>query len=223
VAPVIAERYQQEFGMSPVVILNAPSGTDLIDMPEKDFNDVKLIHHGVALPDRRLEEMIKTIVLCDKRYSLHFMLAGNNPDYVQSLKKMAGELAPGRVSFHLPVAPEDIVTRLSAFHMGFCFIAPTNYNYLVCLPNKFFDFIAAGLPVCIGPSPSMLKIVESYKLGCAARSFEPGDIADALNRLTSEQFVEMSRGARAAARELNADHEMGKLVKVYEQLLVEAQ
>jgi hypothetical protein len=222
VAPAIAERYQREFGIQYHVILNAPDNPALPEPAPLDFSNVRLIHHGVALPDRRLEEMIKTIVLCDKRYSLHFMLAGNNSDYVDYLKQTAEKLAPGRVSFHAPTAPEEVVKTVSQYQLGFCFIAPTSYNYLVCLPNKFFDFIAAGLPVCIGPSPSMVQLLEQYKLGCAARSFEPRDIADMLNELTQEQFVALRQGARAAARKLNAACEMGKLVQIYDQVLDEA-
>jgi glycosyltransferase involved in cell wall biosynthesis len=103
--------------------------------------------------------------------------------------------------------------------MGFCFVAPTNYNNVICLPNKFFDFIAAGLPVCIGPSPSMAEIARSYGFGCVAPSFEPKDIAAALNRLDAAQLLEMRAAARRAAAEINAEREMGKLLEIYERLL----
>lgn len=221
VAPVIAERYRREFGVNPVVVLNAP---DRVELPETktagaDFNNVRLIHHGAAIPDRGLEVMIKALALSDRRFTLHFMLTPNNPGYVQSLEKLAGELTPGRVSFHEPVAPEEIVRRISLYDMGFCFIAPTNYNYLVCLPNKFFECIAAALPVCIGPSPSMAEIVRSYELGCIAPSFEPRDLAAALNGLSGEQLLGMREAARAAAGRINAECEMGKVVEIYKQLL----
>lgn len=219
VAPAIADRYRQEFSIEPLVILNAPDSVSLPDKGKKDFSRVRLIHHGVANPDRRPQEMIKTVALCDERYSLHLMLICNDPAYLQHLKKMADELAPGRVSFHDPVAPVEIVRRISAYDMGFAFIAPTNYNYFVCLPNKFFDFIAAGLPVCVGPSPSMAEIVRSRGFGCVAPSFEPRVVASVLNGLSGEQLSAMTEAARAASKEITAEREMGKLVEIYKRLL----
>ena len=221
VAPAIAERYRREFQLAPMVVLNAP---DSVQLPETktagvDFNNIRLIHHGAAIPDRRLEVMIRALALCDQRYTLHFMLTRNNAAYVRHLERLAEELAPGRVSFNPPVEPEEIVQRVSAYDMGFCFIAPTNYNYLVCLPNKFFEYIAAALPVCIGPSPSMSEIVRSYKLGCVAPSFEPGDLAAVLNGLSGEQMLSMREAARAAAKRINAACEMGKVVELYKRLL----
>lgn len=221
VAPAIAERYRQEFHLNPIVVLNTPSRIDHLPGKKVNFNDIRLIHHGGAIQARRLEVIIQALALCDRRYSLYFMLVSLTPDYPEYLKKLADELAPGRVTFLDPVAPEDVTQRISEFDMGFCYIAPTVYTYIVSLPNKFFDFIAVGLPVCIGPSPSMAEIVQSYGLGCVAASFEPEDLAATLNQLKPEQFVSMQEGARRAAQELNAEREMGKLVEVYKKLLPE--
>jgi len=221
VAPAIAERYRREFQMDMSVVLNAPVPRDRSSEKETDFENVRLIHHGAAIPDRRLEVMVEALAQCHRRFKLHFMLTALGNTYVNRLKKLADQRVPGRVFFHEPVTPEEVVNRISDYDIGFCYIAPTNYNYLVSLPNKFFDFIAAGLPVCIGPSPSMAEIVETYGLGCVARSFGATDIAAVLNSLSAEQLVTMRRGARAAAGEINAEREMNKLVKIYESLLPE--
>src|SRR5262249_46644187 len=101
----------------------------------------------------------------------------------------------------------------------FGLIAPTNFNYLMAMPNKLFDFITAGLGVFIGPSPAMADVVKKYQAGWVAKSFEPRDLAETLNGLTAEGIVAARENARQAAKEWNADHEMGKLVKLYEQLL----
>ncbi|HEX8723384.1 MAG TPA: glycosyltransferase family 4 protein [Pyrinomonadaceae bacterium] len=219
VASAIADRYRREYGLDPVVVMNAPARNGLLPNREGDFNNIRLIHHGAAIPDRRLEDMIAALAECDRRYSLYFMLTGGESAYVRRLKRVAGELAAGRVTFLDPVATERVVEAVSEFDLGLCYIAPTNYNYYVSLPNKFFDFIAAGLPVCIGPSPSMAEVVRSYGLGCIARSFEPRDIAAALNSLGADELARMRRGARAAAAEVNAEREMGKLVRIYQNLL----
>lgn len=221
VAPAIAERYRRELQLNPIVLLNAPARVEQWREKEIDFDHIRLIHHGAAIPIRRLEVMIQTLALCDRRFSLYLMLTSPDSAYVKYLKQVADELTPGRVTFLEPVPTADVIRTISNFDIGFCYIAPTIFSYLVSLPNKFFDFIAAGIPVCIGPSPSMAEIVRSYDLGCIARSFEPADVAAALNSLTPASVAGMQEGARRAALEINAEREMGKLVEIYGSLLAE--
>jgi glycosyltransferase involved in cell wall biosynthesis len=162
--------------------------------------------------------MIEALALCDRRFSLHFMLLNNDPEYLKELKRLAEELTPGRIIFHNPVPPEDVVLRVSEFDVGFCLIAPTNYNYLVSLPNKFFDYIMAGLAVCIGPSPSMEEIVYEYGLGFVAPSFDPRDVAETLNQLTNDRLAMMRKASQEAAKKINGESEMRKLVELYDRL-----
>ncbi|HWP47293.1 MAG TPA: hypothetical protein VNM22_09045 [Candidatus Limnocylindrales bacterium] len=220
VAPLLAKRYRQEFNLNPLVVLNAP---EYVDVAPKKLNpdDIRLIHHGSSIRDRRLERMIETLAWCDRRYSLHFMLMDNDPSYLQYLKKLADEVAPGRVFFHNPVAPGEVVERISEYDMGFYLLEPGNFNNSAALPNKFFDFIVAGLAVCIGPSPSMAELVRQYGFGCVAPTFNPSDVAHMLNQLNINQLMAMQQAAREVARQLNADTEMGKVVELYQQLLGE--
>ncbi|MFN8490931.1 MAG: glycosyltransferase [Caldilineaceae bacterium] len=216
VTPEIAERYQREFGLEPLVVLNAP---DTVALPPKTFDpqNIRLVHHGSTMAARKPEWMIETIARCDARYTLHLMLLP--APYVAELQKLAEQLAPGRVFFHPPVPPAAIVPTIAQFDVGFNLIAPTNYNYLMSLPNKFFESIAAGLAVCIGPSPAMANLVKQYGFGCIAPSFAPEDIAATLNQVSTEQWLAMQQAARTTAQHLNAATEMAKLVQLYARLL----
>jgi glycosyltransferase involved in cell wall biosynthesis len=220
VSPRISERYRQEFGFESVLLLNAP---EIVPIPERDvgFEHVRLVHHGAAIRARKLEEMIKALALFHKRFSLHFILIGRDTGYLDELKRFAEKCAPGRVVFHDPIRPEDIVHRISEYDIGFCYIYPSNYNYKICLPNKFFDSITAGLAVLIGPSPTMAQLVQQYRLGWVAPSFEPKDLAETLNKMTKEDLVKRRLASREAAKKMNAAIELSKLVQVFDQLLVQ--
>jgi glycosyltransferase involved in cell wall biosynthesis len=213
----IADRYWQEFAFKPIVVMNAPPGPAIPPHP-LDPQHIRLVHHGAAIAERRLDTMIESIALCDARYSLHFMLMPNQPGYLLHLKELAEKLAPGRVHFHDPVKPDQIVNKITTFEIGLFPLKPTNYNYQVALPNKFFDFIMAGLAIVIGPSPAMAEIVKKYGCGRVAPSFEPVDIAQALNQLSQGDIAKMRQAANRAALELNADHEMAKLVAEFDRI-----
>lgn len=223
VGAYIAERYTQEYGqdgLTPMVIFSAPEYQE-VPHKEPDPQNIKLIHHGGSMRARRLELLIEALALCDQRYSLHFMLVDVTEGYTDELKLLAQKIAPGRVFFHPPARPEEIVATIANYDIGLSIIVPASYNYHMSLPNKFFDSIVAGLAICIGPSPEMAKLVNQYGCGCVTPSFEPQDVANTLNQLTIDNIKAMQQASREAAKHLNADVEMGKVVDLYARLLAD--
>jgi glycosyltransferase involved in cell wall biosynthesis len=215
--PAISERYRKEFGFEPLVLLNTPESVALSERPV-DFNHVRLVHHGVAIRGRGLENMIKAMAISHPRFRLHFILIDRDPGYLIELKGLAEKWAPGRIVFEDPVRPEEIVNRISEYEIGFYLLAPTNFNNQMALPNKLFDYIAAGLAVFIGPSPSMAEIVRQYGLGWVAPSFEPKDVTKTLNQITHDQLLDRRLISRETAKKFNAAAEMSKLLQIYAQL-----
>ncbi len=214
----ISERYHQEFGLEPIVILNAPEKVEIQER-EVEFAHVRLIHHGAAIRARKLEIMIKALGLSNGRFSLHFKLIEIDHKYFDELKKIAEYTAPGRVVFDPPVHPDEIAHNIFQYDIGFCLIYPSNFNYKISLPNKLFDYIIAGLPVLVGPSPEMVKLVQEHKVGWVAPSFEPEDIAYTLNRITLDELIEKRLATREAAKKMNASTEMSKMCNIFNQLL----
>jgi len=217
VAPAIARRYHEEFGFFPATVLNAPDYVALEDHTI-DPQSVRLIHHGGAVRARQLELMIDTVRLCDQRYHLSFMLV-DDEGYIRHLQAYASRVAPGRVAFLEPVTPDQIVSRIAPFDMGFYLLKPTNYNSSVALPNKLFEFVHAGLAVCVGPSPGMAAFVREWQCGVVAPSFDPAAVAATLNRLGTEEIMTMRRAARTAAAQINAATEMARVVDLCDRLL----
>ena len=76
VAAPIAQRYADEFGFTPEVIRNVPEQVSVPDHAV-DRDSIRLLHHGGASWLRKPELMIRTMALCEKRYSLHFMFLQN--------------------------------------------------------------------------------------------------------------------------------------------------
>ena len=217
--PGIAELYKDEFNIDPMVVFNAPDRINFLSNNNGPNPDqIQMVHHGVAKRDRYLETMVETISLCDKRFHLHFMLVQHDPGYRDDLKRLSGKIAPGRVTFHDPIPPEKIVSEISQYDMGFYLLQPTDLNKKITIPNKLFDFINAGLAVCVGPSPSMAEVVNRYGLGCVAPTFQPYEVAETLNKLEMKDLLRMKEAARKASNQFNAENEMSKVVKLYGRL-----
>lgn len=215
----LVEQHRQ-FGLAPVIIRNIPAiPSQSTTLKITDKEKIHLIHHGVASHTRSTDLMIRVVALCDPRYDLHLVFTNEKSRYVNKLRRLAEEIAPGRVTF-LPAYPAlEIVENIAKFDIGFFPIPPKNYNYLITLPNKLFEFIAAGLAVVIGPSPSMAEIVNEHHCGIVASSFEPADLAAVINQTTAEQWDQMKLASIEAAQRLNAEIEMAKLLDIYRHLL----
>jgi glycosyltransferase involved in cell wall biosynthesis len=216
-----AEKHR-EFGLDPIIVLNAPSKINYNKKQKKTEQfRIRLVHHGPAIPARTSDLMIKAIALSDSRYELSLMLTNPENKYVRYLKNLAFRIARGRVSFPPPVPPFDIVHEIAQYDVGFYPLPPKNYNQSIALPNKLFEFMSAGLAICIGPSPSMTEIVREYHCGVVAPSFDPDDIAKVLNNTSAEQWNEMRKASLRAAKVLNAEKEMGKVLEIYRKLFKE--
>jgi glycosyltransferase involved in cell wall biosynthesis len=214
----LAEQHRV-FGFAPTVIRNIPViPRESFQMDKTTGDRVHLVHHGIASPTRSSDLMIRVMALCDARYDLHLAFTNLDSHYVKQLRRLADEIAPGRVTFGPAYPAMEIVKNIAQYDVGFFPIPPKNYNYLITLPNKLFEFIAAGLAVVIGPSPSMAEIVNEYHCGKVAASFLPEVLAAELDRTTAEQWDQMKRASRIAVQQLNADNEMQKLLEIYKAL-----
>jgi glycosyltransferase involved in cell wall biosynthesis len=93
----------------------------------------------------------------------------------------------------------------------------TCLNQRYSLPNKLFDYIAAGIPVIASPLPEISALVSEYSCGIVLKAVSPELIAETLKRLRgdSQYLSQLKAGAKAAARELNWETE-----KIKEQELI---
>src|SRR5699024_2306696 len=117
----IAERYAREFGFHPQVVMNAPKMGSAPDHPIA-ADRIRLVNHGMLQPERKTEGMIRALALADKRFELHFVLMGS-AEYLDRLKRMGDEIAPGRVHFHKPLPAVEIVPYIAQYELGI-FILP---------------------------------------------------------------------------------------------------
>ena len=212
----IAEEYEHHFHIpKPFVILNAPFLQHL--EPKPCGEHIRLIHHGKAIPSRKLEFMVEMMEYLDKRFLLDIMLIEKNPDYLKDLKSISA--SNQRIRFIPPVAMLDIPKTINIYDIGIFLLPPVNINYTYALPNKFFEFIQARLAIAIGPSPEMARYVHHHDCGVVSRDFTPKQLAYELNRLTVEQINQYKQNAHKAAQKLCFEASEQILLKHVQELL----
>lgn len=212
----ISDAYASHYGVQPFVVHNAPLHQALSASPVVD-DRIRLIHHGVASRVRQLEGMIDMMKLLDGRFTLDLMLVNAEPQYLASLKQRAEHDA--RIRFLPPVPMPDICKTLQPYDIGVFLLPPTNLNYRYALPNKFFEFVQARLGVAIGPSPEMKALVEQHGCGLVANSFDPAELARALQSLTPDGVRRLKAASDRAAPALGFEHDAARVRATVERLL----
>jgi hypothetical protein len=204
----IAEHFQELYGTLPQVITNAPPQASVSPGSTQE-SSIRMIHHGAAVPGRRIESMIKMMKKLDARFTLDLMLVNSIPPYLAKLKRLARRNP--RIRFVNPVPMPAIAETINAYDVGVYLLRPRSLNMRHALPNKFFEFIQGRLAVAIGPSPEMKRIVEEYGIGVVSERFTPSSLARKLNSLTQEDLMKYKHSTETAAEALSFEQNRDKL------------
>lgn len=217
----LAEEYEKNFGIKPIVITNAARYHE-INPSSAIENKIRLVHHGIANPSRRIELMIELMDYLDERFTLDMILMTSDyaspqtKAYISSLKEKASKNP--RIKILPAVKSSEVVVTINQYDMGVFLIPPVNFNYANALPNKLFDFIQARLGVAIGPTPEMADIVNKYNVGIVSNDFDAKSLASKLNTVTKDQIVLFKENAGKAAKELNAERNQEILNQLIQQI-----
>ena len=99
------------------------------------------------------------------------------------------------------VHPDEIVAWTASADVALVPLPPVSANQRASTPNKFWEALAAGTPVVLGPGlPVMARIIDADDLGVVAASLRPADLAAAIRRVIDvEPEVAAERRRRIAA------------------------
>jgi glycosyltransferase involved in cell wall biosynthesis len=136
------------------------------------------------------------------RDDIRLVLIGDGklkPALVQRAR--AAELS--NVVFHEPVSKLRLSGLLAAADLGLQVMADVPAFYYGTSPNKFFDFIAAGLPVLTNYPGWLADMINARRCGYAVSARNANAFADALEHAADHrtELVEMGRRSSALARE----------------------
>ncbi|WP_276369979.1 hypothetical protein [Chryseolinea sp. H1M3-3] len=219
----LAREYEKNFQVHPTVITNANNYYD-IEPSEVKENQIRLIHHGIATPSRKLELMIDVMSLLDERFTLDLMLlmpgfaSKNTREYIDQLRVKAKH--DPRITIVPPVKSTEVVTTIYKYDIGIFLLPPVNFNYENTLPNKLFDFIQARLGVAIGPTPEMAEIVQKYNIGVVSDQFTAQSLANKLASLTQNDIKSFKKNSSIAAKALNAEVNAKNINEMISRILV---
>jgi len=215
----IAEKF---VGVNPVVVHNYPD-LRMLPSPSHVIRDEKenvLVYVGGINRIRGAFEMIHALDILDPTLNARLDLIGRFEP--SSLEEELHSL-PGyrRVRFLGWLPTQKVYDHLREAHIGLVCLQP-EARYVVSLPVKLFEYMAAGLPVIASNFPLWKDIVEGNHCGLTVDPLNPEEIAGAIEYLIlhpEEAQVMGQSGRRAVVEKYNWKREGEKLLKLYEELL----
>lgn len=215
VSGAIADLYGQRYGVTPDVVRNTIPDQRLAPSAMEPGR-IRLVHSGVATPERNIEGLIDAVARLDDRFSLDLFLVGDD-GYLGTLHRQSA--ATPRVSVHPSVAPAELPATLNRFDLGVYLLPVKSLNHRLMLPNKFFDFVQARLGLVFGPSVETDRLIADYGLGIVTAGTATDDLVAALSGLTADEVGRFKSAADAAAKTLNSESDVATQRAVIGRLL----
>ncbi len=182
---------------------------------------IKIIHSGWLIAGRHLRELVATLQFLPPNISV--VLIGSGP-LQESLETLAKQLnASDRLEIVGAILPEQMIRTLKQATLAAVLITDDYLSYYLSLPNKFFEAVAAGLPIIASPIPEVKHMIESYDIGVLCNPKDPQEIALAIQTaLKPENFSRLQANVKRAQQDLNWEAEERKLIALYESVFAES-
>jgi glycosyltransferase involved in cell wall biosynthesis len=188
----IARWYSENYGLSNVeVVRNVPRAADVsfsrqahggfrtdFDIPQ---SALVFIYQGLIEEERGCGALVSAM----KDSTDHIVFMGYG-DFVTALKQLSAQ----NIHYQPAVPLQDIISYTAGADIGvFVVEGQLALSYAVSLPNKFFEYVHAGLPVVVSDNLTYLSsLVREYQLGWVVPADVLGTSLVPLDRSRLTQF-----------------------------------
>ena len=206
----IARHLEERYGLAEVALVPnypdpappTPAPRDLRALPGGDRiapDRPVVLYLGGLMGGRGLEQLVDAMALAD-RPQLVLLGDGQLAEPLRTRASLRG--IADRVHQLPPVPPDEVIAIAASADLGVSPIVPSCLNYRLSLPNKLFQYMAAGLPVVASDFPQVREVVEGSRCGVVADTTSPQSIATAIETVLAdldEARAMGRRGRRAVA------------------------
>lgn len=223
VSPGIENWYRKRYPHSNIVtILNVPRfrssshSTALRDALSIPDQQRIVLYQGGLSTNRGIEELIAAATALDRAgYALVFM--GYGPLHADI--EYAANQHPN-VHLHPSVPPAEVIRYTASADVGVTSIADSCLSYRLCLPNKLFEYIMAGLPVIASKLPELENVMKETGVGVCLDAWTPEALVSALSEIEHMRGPELDARLEVAAKKYSWEAQMHKLEKAYSNYVI---
>ncbi|HET8587751.1 MAG TPA: glycosyltransferase family 4 protein [Candidatus Limnocylindria bacterium] len=204
--PAVGPELERRYGLRDVqpvpnypVEVDPPQPLQLRDLPGGDLipSDVPLVlYSGGIAPDRGIEQLVEAMVEIPDAHLAFMGRGGLEP----AIRELVARFGLGRRVHFLGMVPSDeVVPYAASATVGVLSTVPTCLNNVLALPNKIFQYMAAGIPVVASDYPQIRDIVVGSGAGVVMDPTDPSSIAAALRQVLADRAEAQAVGQRGQA------------------------
>ncbi|MCO5101257.1 MAG: glycosyltransferase family 4 protein [Burkholderiaceae bacterium] len=219
VSDLIADWYADTYSIRrPYVVRNVPEAPPddarrfglrrRLDLPEDALVAVYL---GSVAPGRRVEWVIERWNQVSERW--HFVVVGDGPSLAYC--RQIAEGLPN-VHFHPLVLPSEVLALAREADIGFCMLDADCLSYKFSLPNKFFEYAMAGVPIVANELPEMAALIRREDAGWVVPDEDDLSFLDSLRQ---DEMRRKATNAGRLGRSLSWKAEVETLRPAYERIV----
>ncbi len=222
VTPSINKRFQP-INPRTIIIYNYPYVRELMDAGQAipwESRDNSVAYVGGLTLQRAIREMVEAMALLPSSLDTKLDLAGPEIEGDANFTELRRHPGWTRVRHHGFIDQKSTFQILQKVRAGLVLYHPEP-NQVESIPQKIFEYMAAGIPVIASDFPLWRDIIGGAGCGFFVNPAEPAEIAHAIEFVMSHptEAQEMGRlGQAAVLQRFNWDSEVVKLVQLYRTL-----
>lgn len=180
------------------------------------LKDKFIIYQGAVNHGRGFENLIPAMQTVDA--PLLIVGTGNFQKEVEDL--IHQHKLSEKVFLHPPIPPAELKNLTPLAYMGITIFEPEGINQYYSLANRFFDYMAAGIPqVCVN-YPAYASICQQYPFALLINNIDSHTLSQAMNNLLSDAvlYESLKLVCSEASENLNWEKESEQLLAFYRSL-----
>jgi glycosyltransferase involved in cell wall biosynthesis len=185
------------------------------------FSSGVVIHSGGIDPRIPIHAIIRAMRLVPERLGARLIVTSGGSDSEALFREVVQIPGWERVDYRGTIPRQEVMGLLGGAGVALVLYRRAD-NYLSIRSNRFFEAMAAGLPVITSNFPEWREAVEGIGCGLTVEPEDPEAIASAIAYLLTHpaQAAEMGkRGRQAVLDKFNWTKEKPKLLHLYQDLL----
>ena len=186
--------------------------------------DMVIYEGAVDIEKRGLDIFLASLVIVSKKIEhIKYLVVGRIPedDLSFATEYLTKNNVADRFEYTGWVDYNAVPEYLSRAKIGVILLQPVYYNNIMGIPNKLFDYMAAGIPVIASNFPNILEIVEKTNCGILVNPADPQEVATAiLSLLKNPEVAEAmgDNGRKAVEERYNWENMEKELLQIYNSL-----
>ncbi|MCL2024341.1 MAG: glycosyltransferase [Coriobacteriia bacterium] len=214
VSPVMADNYAARGYRNANVIYNANVPEHGLAQPSEVHTPIRLVHSGYLNRDRNISEIIAA---CLDNPLVELTVQGEGPCLAAARQQAHG--APN-IRFTSLVPYGQTIDSLADYDIGLAGLSPDDDLADYALPNKIFDYLAAGLTIVCTRSRSVASLEDSNAYVRFVDAPTADRFAEAFAELTADPagLQRRKEAALVASRAYSRTRQKELIKSVYEQI-----